>query len=619
MTALPLAWCGLVLAVETLTDPGVALSMLQSAQGGAWKLEFDGVLPLAETVRITSDTTIDASGHEVALDAGQRCRHFLVSPGVTLRLIHVTLSHGLAEGDHLEPAGTPGSGGAIYNAGGLLELVDCTFTQNQALGAAAVAPEPGGPGAFEAGPRGGTARGGAIYSAHGRLAITNCVFAGNATSGGTGAASLGGYTGGGGDSFGGAVYSTNADSILVGVTFTNNLARGGEMSPGRAWEGGGGAYGGAVAVEAGILAVQNCVFTGNQAWGATRVGTDASRATGTAQGGALFRRGGEGVIRESSFENNLGRGGLGAERGGHAILFGDAQGGAIDSGGPLEIRQSTFVANTARGGDVPSDCCSPFLAQAGAGQGGAIASQDDLVLVNCTLTENLAAGGQASSGGAFSGAASGGAMAVSAGSVALLNLTVAANRADASNVRKASGSSIFVGPGVVSCTNTILLCAPGLTNVAGRITDGGHNLCSDDSAQFTLPSSRSNLDAQLGPLLHRGGPTRTMALLPSSPAIDQGDDAAAPPVDQRGVRRPMAGASDIGAFELVPQLSVSLAEGRVQLSYAFRAEHSCQIRASANLLDWVLLGRVTSGADGALRFEEAVSPGLQFRFYTVSE
>src|SRR5205807_448957 len=54
-----------------------------------------------------------------------------------------------------------------------------------------------------------------------------------------------------------------------------------------------------------------------------------------------------------------------------------------------------------------------------------------------------------------------------------------------------------------------------------------------------------------GPLGHNGGPTKTQALLPSSPAIDRGGTGTngCPTVDQRGMRRPQGRACDIGAYE----------------------------------------------------------------------
>ncbi|HXP85894.1 MAG TPA: choice-of-anchor Q domain-containing protein [Bryobacteraceae bacterium] len=60
-------------------------------------------------------------------------------------------------------------------------------------------------------------------------------------------------------------------------------------------------------------------------------------------------------------------------------------------------------------------------------------------------------------------------------------------------------------------------------------------------------------------LQNNGGPTPTIALLPTSPAVDAipvsaCTDFAGNPVktDQRGVPRPQGRACDIGAFELVP-------------------------------------------------------------------
>jgi hypothetical protein len=72
----------------------------------------------------------------------------------------------------------------------------------------------------------------------------------------------------------------------------------------------------------------------------------------------------------------------------------------------------------------------------------------------------------------------------------------------------------------------------------------------------------------LGPLRFNGGPTKTQALLPGSPAIDAGStpscvDAALPPnpllVDQRGAMRPYNGRCDIGAFEAPEPSSGALA------------------------------------------------------------
>ena len=96
------------------------------------------------------------------------------------------------------------------------------------------------------------------------------------------------------------------------------------------------------------------------------------------------------------------------------------------------------------------------------------------------------------------------------------------------------------------------------SNGSPTIADLGHNLSSDNSCSFTNVGSLNNTDPMLGPLADNGGPTWTVALLPGSPAIDAGDDAAAPPTDQRGVPRPFGAASDIGAYECSAPILVTL-------------------------------------------------------------
>ncbi len=79
------------------------------------------------------------------------------------------------------------------------------------------------------------------------------------------------------------------------------------------------------------------------------------------------------------------------------------------------------------------------------------------------------------------------------------------------------------------------------------------------SCGFTKPTDQSGVIPKLGPLQFNGGPTKTHALLPSSPAIDRGHRRAGETTDQRGLPRPSdfgaipnvkgGDGSDIGAFE----------------------------------------------------------------------
>ncbi len=102
----------------------------------------------------------------------------------------------------------------------------------------------------------------------------------------------------------------------------------------------------------------------------------------------------------------------------------------------------------------------------------------------------------------------------------------------------------------------------GPNNCSATITDVGYNISDDNSCGFTASTSRNNTDPQLDPagLSDNGGPTQTIALQSSSPAIDAialedcTDQAPSPKritTDQRGALRPDAGevSCDIGASE----------------------------------------------------------------------
>jgi hypothetical protein len=129
--------------------------------------------------------------------------------------------------------------------------------------------------------------------------------------------------------------------------------------------------------------------------------------------------------------------------------------------------------------------------------------------------------------------------------------------------------------GTATLTNCILADS-GTSNCSGTITDGGNNLDTGLSCGFWIPSL-SNVSAGLDPagLADNGGPTRTIAVLPGSPAIDGGNQAvcAAPPIDnrdQRGFARPGAGFANctIGAFEFTGLVGAPAASPAGLLSLA---------------------------------------------------
>jgi Ca2+-binding RTX toxin-like protein len=96
---------------------------------------------------------------------------------------------------------------------------------------------------------------------------------------------------------------------------------------------------------------------------------------------------------------------------------------------------------------------------------------------------------------------------------------------------------------------------------SSAIVSSGFNLVDDDScAGVGAPTDLIGVDPALGALAPNGGPTATMALPATSPAVDNGSSAGLTGGDQRGLDRPsdfplipnVAGGdgSDIGAYEL---------------------------------------------------------------------
>ena len=144
-----------------------------------------------------------------------------------------------------------------------------------------------------------------------------------------------------------------------------------------------------------------------------------------------------------------------------------------------------------------------------------------------------------------------------------------------------AGGGIRVGPAGVTLENTIIAGntaangtgdaaaapTPG-PNVDGTVTSNGHNLLgvATEAGGFVGAGDQTGADPLLAALADNGGPTRTMALSPGSPAIDAGVAAGAS-FDQRGKPRTYddpgvanaatSDGTDIGAFELQPICNLS--------------------------------------------------------------
>jgi hypothetical protein len=89
-------------------------------------------------------------------------------------------------------------------------------------------------------------------------------------------------------------------------------------------------------------------------------------------------------------------------------------------------------------------------------------------------------------------------------------------------------------------------------SVVGYTIPGSNNLIMSSQDGTRVPFDTTVEDPLLGPLQDNGGPTRTHALLPGSPAIDRGKVSSGVACDQRGFPRVIGGKPDIGAFEFDP-------------------------------------------------------------------
>jgi hypothetical protein len=150
------------------------------------------------------------------------------------------------------------------------------------------------------------------------------------------------------------------------------------------------------------------------------------------------------------------------------------------------------------------------------------------------------------------------------GTVSLESSTIAANRAEG-DAPFGDGGGILANPSNISLQNTIVagnrsLNGPDIYGSAGAAFSLIGNAAGTELIETGPGSNLIGVDPQLGPLAANGGPTATMALPPTSPAVNRGGSALT--TDQRGDPRPViypgvslssapgANGSDIGAYEL---------------------------------------------------------------------
>jgi hypothetical protein len=497
---------------------------------------------LSDTIAIANNTVLDSGGHQVAISGRDAVRVFYVNPQITFSVTDLAIINGCST-----------NGGGIYNNGGTVNATNCTFAGNRAVG-------PGGASYLD--PNGREGRGGAIFNS-GMVRLNRCTFSQNAALGGNGADAVNeSYSAGaGGAADGGALYNTG-DASASQCGFRSNSATAGAGGASGAYPlggSGGGARAGGLC-NLGTLKVDGSLFAENSAIGGS--GANGRNSPNNGWGPVWLNDGGSGGS------------------GGSAC-------GALFAGGPSALVNCTLAANQAQGGVGGSGGSRGYFMDMGSGRyiygspgsggsgGDAQAAFYDptgvLRLTNCTIAFNSGLGGAGGSNGASG---------------------------------SPPGSTGIAGGGLVSSNSVLLntlLATNTPSNCVGTIIDAGHNLSSDASGAFGGAGSLNNADPRLGPLADNGGPTLTLALLPGSPAIDAGDTASAPGVDQRGVARPFSTAADIGAYEFWPFLQANRATGGgLDILVTGLSGQWCRLLTSTNLAIWLPVATNQIGPTGTL-------------------
>ncbi|HLO48479.1 MAG TPA: DUF4347 domain-containing protein, partial [Kamptonema sp.] len=300
------------------------------------------------------------------------------------------------------------------------------------------------------------------------------------------------------------------------------------------------------------------------------------------------------TIRNGKASNNNGGGGILMEDNSSLTIIdsvlsnnttsGNTGGGAIRNlGGELRIASSTLTGNTATNTT---------------GTGGAIRQEDGFVsLFRSTLDGNSAnqsGGGIRINNGTadisdstFSDnkaiAGNGGAISIINTSVQAVNVVNSTFSGNTANSPSGDGGAIQINDGLLNLANSTLtlnsatngggirVISGGLAYVRNTLIAGNTAITNPDvSGSFIINANNytGSTGAWLGPLQDNGGPTKTHALLPGSPAINAGNNADVPadvddldfdsdynepiPFDQQSgssYPRIAGGTVDIGAFE----------------------------------------------------------------------
>lgn len=309
---------------------------------------------------------------------------------------------------------------------------------------------------------------------------------------------------------GGCIFSSGS-VVLDDVRASNCTMKAGSQSNAR---------GGAV-YAAKDLTITNSIVSGNRAFGAGG-GTVAA-------GGGLFANGTVTVAGSSISDNQA------------------ESGGGIYSSHNAQISYSTIAGNSANdGGGVMTECNlvlahSTVSANHGVGSGGVYAGQRNCGGFQALISNSTIANNDSGQGGH--------AAIFAEVPLTISTSTIAFNRGSAQ-----SGSALFQADVTIDLESSIIAenSPSDIGGTSAVVITGAKNLLGTSS--ISLPPDTIGGCPRLEPLADRGGPTFTLALRQSSPAIDAGANPLALPYDQRGPGHPrqVGNYVDIGAFERQP-------------------------------------------------------------------
>lgn len=376
--------------------------------------------------------------------------------------------------------------------------------------------------------------------------------------------------------------TNGVNAFISGLTITNGAVLGGLVVTG----------GGGIWNDHSTLVLSNCVVIFNN--------------SGNGPGGGINNDGGAGSANLSIIASTLSQNYTTSGNGGGIENYG--VGGRAD----LSIIASVFDHNASQGTDIGGGIFND-------GHSGSAT----VTVSNSTFFFNIAS---QNGGGIYNSGASG------TGAVTVVASTFSGNSSGnnggASFYNTGAGAKIEVA-GTILNANQI---QGNILNVGGVIVSDGYNLCSDAGGGFlTNSTDRVSTDPRLGSFANNGGPTKTLALLWGSPAVDKGKSFGLT-TDQRGVSRTYdfgaltnatgGDGTDIGAFELIPSVQftsiAALTNHSVLLQGLGLSNLTYTIQGTTNLnpiIAWTNLGTATASNTGAFSFTDTNAPSFPERFY----